>query len=126
MDQLNCSCEESWWLLRLCLDHKGINKAIKHNQWYKRTTDDVLPELENSKYLSLLDAKSGYWHVLLDKESSLLTTFNTPWGRYRTWLRLPFGLTVAGDVFQERLDRVLRSVPSTTSIADNFLCPGIF
>ena len=40
------------------------------------------------------------------------------------WLRLPFGLTVAGDVFQERLERVLKSVPSTTSIADDVLCYG--
>ena len=40
------------------------------------------------------------------------------------WLRLPFGLTVAGDVFQERLDRVLKSVPSTTGIADDVLCYG--
>ena len=65
MDQLNCSCEETWWFLRLCLDHKGLHKAIKHNQWYKRTIDNVLPELANSKYFSLLDAKSAigtfYW-----------------------------------------------------------------
>ena len=40
------------------------------------------------------------------------------------WLCLPFGLTVAGDVFQERLDRVLKSVPSTTGIADDVLCYG--
>ena len=109
--------------LRLCLDPKDLNKAIKRNQWYNRTVDDVLPELANSKYFSVLDAKSGYWHVPLDKESSLLTTFNTPWGKYM-WLRLPFGLTVAGDVFQERLERVLKSVLSTTGIADDVLCYG--
>lgn len=69
--------------LRLCLDPKDLNRAIKRNQWYSRTVDDILPELANSKYFSLLDAKSGYWHVSLDKESSYLTTFNTPWGKYR-------------------------------------------
>jgi len=88
--------------LWLCLDPKDLNQAIKRNQWYSRTVDDILPELARSKYFSLLDAKSGYWHVPLDKESSFLTTFNTPWGKYR-WLRLPFGLKVAGDVFQERI-----------------------
>ena len=109
--------------LRLCLDPKDLNKAIKRNRWYSRTIDDVLPELAGSKYFSLLDAKSGYWHVPLDKESSFLTTFNTPWGKYR-WLRLPFGLKVAGDVFQERVDRVLRKVSNTTGIADDVLCHG--
>ena len=52
-----------------------------------------------------------------------MTTFNTPWGKYR-WLRLPFGLKVSGDVFQERLDRVLRNVPQTSGIADDILSYG--
>ena len=107
--------------LRLCLDPKDLNQAIKRNQWYSRTIGDILPELADSKYFSLLDAKSGYWHVPLDRESTLLTTFKTPWGKYR-WLRLPFGLRVAGDVFQERIDRVLRSVPNSVGIADDILC----
>ena len=83
---------------------------MKRNQWYSRTVDDILPELADLKYFSLLDVKSGYWHVSVDKERSFLTTFNTPWGKYQ-WLRLPFGLKVSGDVFQERIDRVLKSVP---------------
>ena len=99
--------------LWLCLDPKDLNQAIERNQWYSRTVDDILPERADSKYFSLLDAKSGYWHVPLDRESSFLTTFNTPWGKYR-WLRLPFGLKVPGDVFQERIDRVLRNVPNST------------
>ena len=84
---------------------------MKRNQWYSRTVDDILPELADLKYFSLLDVKSGYWHVSVDKESSFLTSFNTPWGKYR-WLRLPFGgRGRSGDVFQERIDRVLKSVP---------------
>ena len=31
--------------LRLCLDPEDLNKAIKRNQWYARTLDDILPEL---------------------------------------------------------------------------------
>ena len=104
--------------LRLCLDPKDLNRAIKRNQWYSSTVDDILPELADSKYFSLLNAKSGYWHVSLDKECSFLTTFNTPWGKYR-WLRLPFRLKVSGDVFQERIDRVLKSVPNNVGIVES-------
>ena len=86
--------------LRLCLDPKDLNKAIERNQWYSRTIDDILPELAKSKFKTLKDATSGYWHVVLDLASSLLTTFNTPWGKFR-WLRLPFGLKITSDVFQE-------------------------
>ena len=92
--------------LRLCLEPKDLNKAIEKNQWYVRTLDDILPELAQSKYFTIKDATSGFWHILLDFRSSLLNTFNTPWGKYR-WLRMPFGLKVSGDVFQERLDKCL-------------------
>ena len=86
--------------LGLCLDPKDLNKAIERNEWYSRTIDDILPELAKSKFKTLKDATSGYWHVVLDLDSSLLTMFNTPWGKFR-WLRLPFGLKIASDVFQE-------------------------
>ena len=109
--------------LRLCLDPKDLNKAMERNQWYARTLDDILPELAQSKYFTVKDATSGFWHILLDFRSSLLTTFNTPWGKYR-WLRMPFGSKVSGDVFQERLDRVLRLVPGVVGIADDIIIHG--
>ena len=109
--------------LRLCLDPKDLNKAIERNQWYARTLDDILPELAQSRYFTVKDATSGLWHVPLDLRSSLLTTFNIPWGRYR-WLRMPFGLKVSGDVFQERLDKVLRLIPGVLGIADDIVIHG--
>ena len=110
--------------LRLCLDPKDLNKAIERNQWYARTLDDILPDLAQSKYFTNKDATSGFWHLPLDLRSSLLTTFNMPWGKHR-WLRMPFGLKVSGDVFQERLDKVLRLVPRVLGIADDIVIHGL-
>ena len=90
---------------------------------YSRTIDDVLPELAKSKYKTLKDAPSGYWHIVLDLASSLLTMFNTPWEKFR-WLRLPFRLKIASDVFQERLDRVLRLPEGIHGITDDILTHG--
>ena len=109
--------------LRLYLDPKDLNKVIERNQWYSRTIDDILPELAKSKYKTLKDMTSEYWHIVLDLASRLLTTFNTSWGKYR-WLRLPFGLKIASDVFQERLDRVLRLLKGVHGIADDILTHG--
>ena len=36
--------------LRLCLDPKALSRAIKRNQWYSRTIDDILPEIGKSKF----------------------------------------------------------------------------
>ena len=40
------------------------------------------------------------------------------------WLRLPFGLKVISDVFQERLDKVIRLLPGVIGIADDILMHG--
>ena len=110
--------------IRLCLDPKDLNKSIKRNQYYSKTIDEVSAELHDSRYFTVVDAKSGYWMVELDSESSLLTTFNTPWGKYK-WLRLPFGLKVSSDVFQERLNSVLQGVKGITGCVDDVLARGV-
>ena len=109
--------------IRLCIDPRNLNMAIKRNPYYMRTLDDILPQLSKAKTISMSDATSGYWHVPLDLASSLLTTFSTPYGKFR-WLRLPFGLKIASDIFQERLDKVLALVPNTVGIADDIIVYG--
>jgi transposase InsO family protein len=76
-----------------------------------------------AKYFSILDARSGYWNIPLDKNSSLLTTFNTPFGRYR-YTRLPFGLNIAQDVFQKKIDETFGDIPGCTGIADDLVICG--
>ena len=49
--------------------------------------------------------------------------FNTPLGKC-SWLRLPFGLKIASDVFQERLDRMLSLLEGIHGIADDILRHG--
>ena len=76
--------------LRICIDPKSLNSAIKCEHYRTRTIDDLLHKLKGAKILSKVDARSGYWNVKLGKESSYLTTFNTPFGRYQTplWTKI--------------------------------------
>jgi hypothetical protein len=87
------------------------------------TLDAVTDNYANQEVFTVCDAKSGYWHVPLDHESSLLTTFNTPWGRYR-YTRIPFGIKSAGEVFQKRLDEVLEGLEGVYNIVDDILITG--
>ena len=87
--------------IRLGIDMRNLNMAIKRNPYYMRTLDDILPQLSKAKTISMGDATSGYWHIPLDLTSSFPTTFKTPYGKFR-WLKLPFGLKIASDIFQDR------------------------
>lgn len=88
--------------MRLCLDPKDLNNALSRPHYQMPTIDDILPNLAKAKIFSVLDAKDGFWQIKLDEESSKLTTFWTPEGRYR-WKRLAFGLAPAPEEFQRRL-----------------------
>ena len=83
----------------------------------------MLPELVQFEVVSMTDTNSGYQQVPLDLASCLLTTFNTPWGKFR-FLELPSGLKMAGDIFQERLDKITRLVDGVISIAEDILILG--
>ena len=109
--------------VRLCLDPKDLNKNIRREHYYSRTVDEILPSLHGKNYFSVVDTTKGYWHVELDHESSLLCTFNTPFGRYR-FKRLPFGIVVSQDIFQRKLDDIYKKIPNVTGIADDIMVFG--
>eukprot|EP00794_Sanderia_malayensis_P013664 gene13664-15093_t len=109
--------------LRVCIDPQKLNTALQRERYYLPVLDDILPKFQNAKVFSVLDLKSGYWHVKLDQESSFLTTFNTPFGRYR-WLRLPFGLNVSAEIFQRKLHQVLSDIAGIACVADDIIVIG--
>ena len=110
--------------IRLCLDPQPLNKALKRCRHYPiPTIEEVLPDLTNAKVFSKVDCRSGYWQIKLDHESSMLTTFNTPFGRYR-WTRMPFGISPAGEIFQRRLDQAIEGLNGVKSVADDILIIG--
>jgi hypothetical protein len=85
--------------LRICLDPQDLNKAIQREHYPLPTIEDIATRLHGAKVFTVLDVSKGFWHIELDEPSSLLTTFNTPFGRYR-WKQMPFGISVAPEVFQ--------------------------
>ena len=104
--------------LRVCHDPKDLNKAIKRPHYRTPSLDETTHKLAGATVFSKPDARHGYWSVKLYDESSILTTFNSPFGRY-CFKRLPLGLNLSQDVFQERMDNILELCPGTISIADD-------
>ena len=109
--------------IRICIDPRPLNEVLKREHYKLPVLDDVLPELTSACKFSVCDLKSGYLHCELDHKSSLLTTFATPFGRFR-WLRLPFGLKVSSEIFQKRLHQALEGLEGVRCIADDVIVWG--
>ena len=109
--------------IRICVDPRPLNLVLKREHFMLPVLDDVLPKLSGAKVFSTCDLKQGYHHVELDEESSFLTTFATPFGRYR-WLRLPFGLKVSSEIFQKRLCMALEGLDGVQCVADDVIVYG--
>ncbi|XP_028411114.1 uncharacterized protein K02A2.6-like [Dendronephthya gigantea] len=110
--------------IRLCIDPKQLNGALKRERYPIPVIDDVLPDLAKAKVFTKVDARNGYWHVQLDEPSSRLTTFDTPFGRYR-WKRLPFGICAASEIFQKRLNQALDRLDGLLTVHDDMVIYGV-
>ena len=61
------------------------------------------------KFFSVVDSTSSFFNHKLDNDSSKLTTFGTPFGRYR-YLRMPMGASLSSDVYQYKVDAHLEKI----------------
>ena len=109
--------------LRIYLDPTNLNKAIIREPYHFKTPEDIAHLIAGACTLTVLDCHKGYWHQHLDDQSSYMTTLNTEFGRYR-YTVMPFGATVAGDVFQCKLDECFGHIPNVIMIADDIMIVG--
>ena len=76
--------------------------------------------MAGAKWFSKLDASSGYWQVPLDDTSANLTTFVTPFGRFK-FTRLPFGVHSASEVFQGRVAEIIDGIEGARNYQDDII-----
>ena len=108
---MNGAC---WW---------PLNKALKRSTYPILVVDDLLPRLSKAKAFTVCAARNGYWQVKLNESSSLLTTMATPFGRY-VWKRMPFGVSPALEIFQEKPDQVIEGLEGVFAVFDDILITG--
>ena len=109
--------------VRICIDLKKLNACVKREHYPLPTVDDTLAKLRGSTVFTTLDTTSGFWQIPLEEESAELTTFITPFGRYK-FKRLPFGITSAPELFQRRLQELLSAIPNCAVFIDDIIVFG--
>ena len=115
--------EKSNRKMRLCIDPTDLNKEIHREHFQIPTKEDILGKLANASCFSKLDATAGFHQIRLDRPSSLLTTFNTTYGRYRH-LILPTGICSAPEVFHKTFHQFLEDCEGTRVYMDDVIVGG--
>ena len=106
--------------VRLCLDMVRLNQALIRPIHRGPTLNDILPKLNNAKYMSIMDASLGYHNLQLDTKSSYLAMFVHPFGRYQ-YKHLPFRAVPVGDMFQCKIEEIFNDMPNVFGIIDDIL-----
>lgn len=106
--------------LRICLDPKDLNNVLIREYHLIPTLEEIIPKITNKKYFSVLDLSEGFYNIKLDEKSSELCTFNSPFGCFR-FERLPFGISVAPEIFQKYNENAFGDIPGVIIYCDDML-----
>lgn len=96
--------------IRLCMNPKDLNTALKRPPHPMRSVEEMAAQMSGVTVFSVFNAKNSFWQIWLNEKSSMLTTFNTPFGRYR-FLRMPFGINSASEVFLHSMEQLFAGYP---------------
>ena len=109
--------------VRICLDMRMANHAIKSERHPIPTMDDLAHILNGATVFSKLDLRSGYHQLTLAPESRYITTFATHKGLWR-YNRLNFGTSSASEIFQKEIQSLLANIPGSLNISDDVIVFG--
>ena len=116
---------------RLCIDFRKINnlqqKVITEGKSKGCLSlvplpqiDEMYVKLKGAKFFSMIDLRSGYYHIALGKDSRAKTVFVTPFGKYE-FLQVPFGLAQAPAYFQHLMNQVLDNCNFAMTYLDDII-----
>ena len=104
--------------IRLCLDARAVNTAIKRQIYPIPTLESIIDDLNGAQYFSKIEIKHAYCQILLDDKSRDLTTFITERGLLRH-KRMIYGLTSPSEDFQKIIEHCFSDLEGVKSISDD-------
>ena len=112
LDQIDQSGNYCYSSIRVAL---SFDVALRLLQW--RSTRKTLWFKVLGKIYFALELQNWILSINLDSESQLLTTFNSPFGRY-CFSRMLFGPVISQYVFQQKMDMILEKFPAVKKVEE--------
>ena len=91
---------------RFCVDYRKLNEVTKKDSYPLPNLTEMLSCLGGAKWFSVLDLRSGYWQIEMEKTDKEKTAFSIGTGLWQFTV-MPFGLSNAVATFQRLMERVL-------------------
>ena len=106
--------------IRMCVDLSQLNKYVKRERYQSTTPAQAVADIaaESAKTFTKLDAMKGYHQCPLDEASQLLTTFITPFGRFK-YLPAPYGISSISEHYNRRMDEAFAGLTGYRRIVDD-------
>ena len=107
--------------IRITTDLSNLNFQVQRPAHPSKSPFNAIRSIDpTSRYFSTMDALCGYWQIPLAEEDRPLTTFITPFGRYR-YCRSPMGFSASGDEYCRRGDLALQGLQKCVKVVDDIL-----
>ena len=99
--------------IRMACDYRYLNSHTKFDAFPVGNLDDLKHRVGRARYITVCDAKSGYWQIMVKPEHRWLTAFATHHGLWE-WRRMPFGLRCATQTFVRCIQKMLEPIKEFT------------
>ena len=105
---------------RRTVDFQALNAHAVRETHHTQSPFHQARSIPRNTIKTVFDAWNGYHSVPIREEDKHLTTFITPWGRYR-YKTAPQGYIASGDGFTRRFDEIVSDIPHKTKCVDDAL-----
>ena len=103
---------------RRTVDLQALNKFATRETHHTQAPFLQARNVPANTFKTVFDAWNGYHSVPICEEDRHLTTFITPWGRYR-YCSAPQGYIASGDGYSRRYDEIVAEVPNKSKCIDD-------
>ena len=105
---------------RRTVDFQSLNLHATRETHHTQSPFHQARSVPHNKKKTVFDCWNGYHSVPLHEDDRHLTTFITPWGRYR-YNTAPQGYIASGDGYSRRFDEIVSHIPNKTKCIDDTL-----